>query len=159
KVNKLELQDKPYNLVDMTSGQPKFDPIKSELVNISFPKSELTDRTFGILEPKLYHDIVWYLHSEWDLIIKTLFKPANKIYSYSFPIPVSKNNEGTLGNLRAGRMIYEFLEMAENDLVAEAYNYKYILKTDIKNFRSEEHTSELQSRENLVCRLLLEKKK
>src|SRR5690606_41483840 len=26
-------------------------------------------------------------------------------------------------------------------------------------YRSEEHTSELQSRENLVCRLLLEKKK
>src|SRR5690606_41879975 len=30
---------------------------------------------------------------------------------------------------------------------------------NIENFRSEEHTSELQSRENLVCRLLLEKKK
>src|SRR5690606_39707231 len=28
-----------------------------------------------------------------------------------------------------------------------------------ENERSEEHTSELQSRENLVCRLLLEKKK
>src|SRR5690606_39552899 len=28
-----------------------------------------------------------------------------------------------------------------------------------KQMRSEEHTSELQSRENLVCRLLLEKKK
>src|SRR5690606_41735088 len=28
-----------------------------------------------------------------------------------------------------------------------------------QNERSEEHTSELQSRENLVCRLLLEKKK
>src|SRR2546421_7070199 len=28
-----------------------------------------------------------------------------------------------------------------------------------KNFRSEEHTSELQSRSDLVCRLLLEKKK
>src|SRR5690606_42089471 len=28
-----------------------------------------------------------------------------------------------------------------------------------KPLRSEEHTSELQSRENLVCRLLLEKKK
>src|SRR5690606_40930600 len=27
------------------------------------------------------------------------------------------------------------------------------------DFKSEEHTSELQSRENLVCRLLLEKKK
>src|SRR5207302_10867943 len=31
--------------------------------------------------------------------------------------------------------------------------------TSSKATRSEEHTSELQSRENLVCRLLLEKKK
>src|SRR5215475_15947186 len=31
--------------------------------------------------------------------------------------------------------------------------------TSCSAFRSEEHTSELQSRENLVCRLLLEKKK
>src|SRR5690606_42145871 len=30
---------------------------------------------------------------------------------------------------------------------------------DTNWYRSEEHTSELQSRENLVCRLLLEKKK
>src|SRR5690606_41019459 len=29
----------------------------------------------------------------------------------------------------------------------------------LREIRSEEHTSELQSRENLVCRLLLEKKK
>src|SRR5690606_41758936 len=29
----------------------------------------------------------------------------------------------------------------------------------LRGLRSEEHTSELQSRENLVCRLLLEKKK
>src|SRR5690606_39537308 len=34
---------------------------------------------------------------------------------------------------------------------------KYTLQNDTY-FRSEEHTSELQSRENLVCRLLLEKK-
>src|SRR5690606_42032100 len=33
------------------------------------------------------------------------------------------------------------------------------LKLDKAASRSEEHTSELQSRENLVCRLLLEKKK
>src|SRR5690606_39798199 len=36
-----------------------------------------------------------------------------------------------------------------------AYNYVY----NYTDHRSEEHTSELQSRENLVCRLLLEKKK
>src|SRR5690606_41208088 len=33
------------------------------------------------------------------------------------------------------------------------------LTLNIPKTRSEEHTSELQSRENLVCRLLLEKKK
>src|SRR5690606_3928182 len=36
-------------------------------------------------------------------------------------------------------------------------NFSDINPNDIE--RSEEHTSELQSRENLVCRLLLEKKK
>src|SRR5436309_2679380 len=34
-----------------------------------------------------------------------------------------------------------------------------IFPKDLALQRSEEHTSELQSRENLVCRLLLEKKK
>src|SRR5215475_9220049 len=33
------------------------------------------------------------------------------------------------------------------------------IPADLRPSRSEEHTSELQSRENLVCRLLLEKKK
>src|SRR5690606_41175172 len=35
---------------------------------------------------------------------------------------------------------------------------KEVVDIEVEN-RSEEHTSELQSRENLVCRLLLEKKK
>src|SRR5690606_41714764 len=34
-----------------------------------------------------------------------------------------------------------------------------VLDAEATRDRSEEHTSELQSRENLVCRLLLEKKK
>src|SRR5690606_39743323 len=44
-------------------------------------------------------------------------------------------------------------------------NHEHHCPTDIAQLekcslpRSEEHTSELQSRENLVCRLLLEKKK
>src|SRR5690606_41499550 len=44
----------------------------------------------------------------------------------------------------------------ENDLLKIYHDDSEMLK--MKN-RSEEHTSELQSRENLVCRLLLEKKK
>src|SRR5690606_40966019 len=42
-------------------------------------------------------------------------------------------------------------------------HHLHLLRTagihDGRRHRSEEHTSELQSRENLVCRLLLEKKK
>src|SRR2546430_11411633 len=44
-------------------------------------------------------------------------------------------------------------ELAENALDAGA------TRIDIDVERSEEHTSELQSQSNLVCRLLLEKKK
>src|SRR5690606_39298439 len=52
------------------------------------------------------------------------------------------------------------------DIAASAETYVYFVydmagqaKVIANGVRSEEHTSELQSRENLVCRLLLEKKK
>src|SRR5690606_41705741 len=45
---------------------------------------------------------------------------------------------------------------AAGDLVAHA---RVAVLEVVAVARSEEHTSELQSRENLVCRLLLEKKK
>src|SRR5688572_31453168 len=40
-----------------------------------------------------------------------------------------------------------------------SYRYCWHSNTGIISSRSEEHTSELQSQSNLVCRLLLEKKK
>src|SRR5690606_3715056 len=43
--------------------------------------------------------------------------------------------------------------------VRQAINYAIDREGIVSSLRSEEHTSELQSRENLVCRLLLEKKK
>src|SRR5690606_40989291 len=47
---------------------------------------------------------------------------------------------------------------------AQVYQTSFCQNNDVISFyvvniRSEEHTSELQSRENLVCRLLLENKK
>src|SRR5947207_11060499 len=38
-------------------------------------------------------------------------------------------------------------------------NLRYIVIDELHTYRSEEHTSELQSHSDLVCRLLLEKKK
>src|SRR5690606_40104746 len=43
--------------------------------------------------------------------------------------------------------------------IAGDVEIEFALAKVAPNGRSEEHTSELQSRENLVCRLLLEKKK
>src|SRR2546430_11889366 len=39
------------------------------------------------------------------------------------------------------------------------YDTSYLSGFVVEHYRSEEHTSELQSQSNLVCRLLLEKKK
>jgi hypothetical protein len=139
KVEKFDLQPSPFfpvkNVTDSSGNTKyKFELEKSELVTVSFPKTQLTDRTFGIINPKIYHDIVWYLLNDWNTVLNHLFHADLKIFSYSLPIPVNNQNVGELGELRAGRMIYEFLEMAESDLVAEGHKYKFLLKTDIKNF-------------------------
>src|SRR5699024_12149062 len=53
-----------------------------------------------------------------------------------------------------GRFIYKILIVAHK--VASGFVDRYVI---CEYKRSEEHTSELQSRFDLVCRLLLEKKK
>jgi hypothetical protein len=134
KINKFDLKSVSYYKIKVTPSKTEFKPKAFETVHISFPKSQLTERIFGIIEPTIYHDIVKNLVDEWDLVIKHIFHKDIKIFSYSFPIPVSKRYEGEVGALRSGRMIYEFIEMAENDSVAEGHEFKYLLKTDIKNF-------------------------
>src|SRR5690554_7071209 len=58
-----------------------------------------------------------------------------------------------------------FIGSGWGDLNGKTIKYDFIidevkyLDNDTLNYRSEEHTSELQSRPHLVCRLLLEKKK
>src|SRR5690606_41587027 len=50
-----------------------------------------------------------------------------------------------------------FWSKVERGSDAECWLWRGTLVEGYGQFRSEEHTSELQSRENLVCRLLLEK--
>src|SRR5207302_8879330 len=61
-------------------------------------------------------------------------------------------------------MSFNDTRMPETSIIIRTYNEEKHLPelievSGIRVSRSEEHTSELQSRENLVCRLLLEKKK
>src|SRR5205809_1967792 len=73
---------------------------------------------------------------------------------------------GGLDTLSSGRVIVDGVDLAklsENDLVryrAEKVGFVFQQFHLVPYLtRSEEHTSELQSRLHLVCRLLLEKKK
>src|SRR5690606_41490426 len=47
----------------------------------------------------------------------------------------------------------------DNQIPEDSFAALAVAHEPVLRLRSEEHTSELQSRENLVCRLLLEKKK
>src|SRR5690554_7560413 len=55
--------------------------------------------------------------------------------------------------------INEFVHFACTSEDINNLSHALMLKAGRKRLRSEEHTSELQSRPHLVCRLLLEKKK
>lgn len=127
------LQNKPYN-ADIKSLA------RRKLVVLSYPKSLLTARKFAVMDPRNYHDIVYYLNQSWSKILNILFHKNLRIYSYSIPIPVTKDNSTGLSCLRAGRMIYEWIQMAENDLVSDAVSYKVLARTDIANFYSSIYT-------------------
>jgi hypothetical protein len=132
-VSDFRLKRTPYN-------KDLKDPARRNLVNISYPKSLLTSRVFGIQHPYYYHDIVYYLLQDWDLILDHIFHKDLRIFSYSFPIPINARETGQLSPLRSGRMIYEWVEMAEKDMVAEAHKYSFIIRADITNFYNSVYT-------------------
>src|SRR5690606_39826230 len=68
--------------------------------------------------------------------------------------PVTKHNEPNAKTLEGAWELTSFYNYVDNK-IADSFN----TREGYRQIRSEEHTSELQSRENLVCRLLLEKKK
>src|SRR3712207_7304715 len=74
------------------------------------------------------------------------------------------------GRGRVGYVLKGYPRLSEVFITSEIYRVErlgvplrlYVLKAadeEVHHDRSEEHTSELQSRQYLVCRLLLEKKK
>ncbi len=132
-VSNFTLQNQPYN--------KDFNNLtKRKLISISHPKTLLTSRVFSIQHPYNYHDIVYHLEKEWEFILDHLFNYDNQVYSYSLPIPVTKNQKQKLSKLRSGRMIYEWLQMAEKDLILDCIHYQFIARTDITNFYSSVYT-------------------
>src|SRR5947209_9273424 len=64
-----------------------------------------------------------------------------------------------IGSYATTTTLFRFFRMVDDRAIPGTLNVGHTLPTVVQTFRSEEHTSELQSRQYLVCRLLLEKKK
>src|SRR5690606_40642099 len=73
--------------------------------------------------------------------------------------PLLKQLFGTGLGAGGGSAIERFVSATIGPLVRDVPSDVAMLRLVLLFIRSEEHTSELPSRENLVCRLLLEQKK
>src|SRR5690606_40537629 len=105
------------------------------------------------------------------LVLSTRSTPSSTLFPYTtlFRSPahgagslcgnaIRDVKESTIGYERAHNFGFQIKDEQEFVKIL-LQDQPYIPKYFPYNVRSEEHTSELQSRENLVCRLLLEKKK
>lgn len=108
--------------------------VARECCTVHFPKTDLADRHFGIMHPEIHNDIAFHLARNWKQVVDCLIPDDSVVTCYSFPIPMDSRRPGRVGSLRSGRMIYQFLWMTEDDLVAEAYQYSHVVRADIKNF-------------------------
>ncbi|WP_293759470.1 RNA-directed DNA polymerase [uncultured Aquitalea sp.] len=125
---------KPKLYFKVKSKGKKFAVDRTECVHVHFPKTEFTDRTFGIIHPHVHNDISYHLTRNWLRIVDAMMPADSQVVSYSFPIPIDSKNPGRLGYLRSGRMIYEFIAMTDADIASVAYKYSHMVKADIKNF-------------------------
>src|SRR5690625_1575756 len=82
---------------------------------------------------------------------KNLQKAVRDIYGYNYLIPTHQG--------RGAENILSQMLIKEGDYIPGNMYFTTTKAHQEINGRSEEHTSELQSRGHLVCRLLLEKKK
>src|SRR6266576_1919139 len=72
---------------------------------------------------------------------------------------VAKQKDSSAGDVHRGRFSKQRLGWVTHTEVQGACGSHHVHRVQGGRSRSEEHTSELQSRRDLVCRLLLEKKK
>src|SRR5690606_41452494 len=106
-----------------------------------------------------------------DLLIHLIFffnlAPPTNIYTLSLhdalPILGTTPNEYlAVLRINAASRLLRTTELSVKEIASacgfQSHSHFSQLFRRYKGERSEEHTSELQSRENLVCRLLLEKK-
>src|SRR3712207_7714786 len=92
--------------------------------------------------------------------------PRSTLFPYTTLFRSGGDHSIALPELRAAAAVHGPLALVQFDAHADTwdayfekkYNHGTVFRRALEEGRSEEHTSELQSRQYLVCRLLLEKK-
>src|SRR5690349_23531271 len=87
--------------------------------------------------------------------------PRSTLFPYTTLFRSSEERVGVRIDDPLPLTLDQAIEMAlrNNNDIDASRNDVHISEYALESYRSEEHTSELQSRRDLVCRLLLEKKK
>jgi len=98
---------------------------EAKCAHVHFPKTKLTDRTFGIIEPKIHNDIAYHITQNWKDMVDAMIPNDSIVSSYSFPVPINGKKPGRIGKLRSGRMIYEFITMTDDPSVRGISIYAY----------------------------------
>ena len=77
-----------YGKVFFTYTPKSFSPKITEYQQVHFPKTDYTDRTFGIIDPELNSDIACTIAKNWKSILKVFFHTSNKVCLLQFPNPI-----------------------------------------------------------------------
>src|SRR2546430_4809414 len=131
---------------------PNVEHRSMEVEHLDIPDHSLD----AVLLIKVYHDLYWVAtEGPWPKMDPNLVlnEIARTVKPGGVLLLVDHSAKPGTGAADAGRIHRIDEEYARRDF--EKHGFTLVAKSDL---RSEEHTSELQSQSNLVCRLLLEKK-
>src|SRR5690606_40709023 len=151
-----------FSLAEGVSLQQATQAIEQAVARIGLPSHKIQagfEGTARALQQSLEQQ-VWLIFGA----LLTMYIVLGILYeSYIHPITILSTlpsaGIGALLALMAAGEEFTLIALIGVFLLIGIVKKNAIMMVDFALLRSEEHTSELQSRENLVCRLLLEKKK
>src|SRR5690554_3953744 len=166
-------------------GEDLFKKCQEQITRDQILEFEVSGKQVRMDSKLVGSNIAWY--TRYELVHETLrlfiaereehiFKKSlsKEMFSLIESIRSEKGNKVVYRSTKAeidsrfvelGKLMYRFIELFKRydygmyGTLKTVLEQQYVISSDKTILRSEEHTSELQSRPHLVCRLLLEKKK